>query len=46
MQSNRNNISLLNILPLSQFSYALGKFILDDESCEKDLGVIVNSNFT
>ena len=43
--SNPNNVSLLNLLPFSQFSYALGNSILDYENCEKDLGVIVNGNF-
>ena len=43
--SNPNNVSHLNLLPFSQFSYALGNSILDYENCEQDLGVIVNGNF-
>ena len=44
--SSSTNLAYLGLLPLSRFNYTLGRNILDYETEEKDLGVIVNNNFS
>ena len=44
--SNIKDLLYLNPLPMSQYRYHLGNDILNYEKCEKDLGIIVNSNFS
>ena len=44
--SSTKKLVFLDPLPFTKFNYTLGNYILDYESCEKDLGVIVNDNLT
>ena len=44
--SKINRLSFLRLLPQSRFSYTLDDRILDYETQEKDLGVIVNDSLT
>ena len=44
--SKINRLSFLRLLPKSRFSYTLDDRILDYETQEKDLGVIVNDSLT
>ena len=47
INTKSTNSKLANFhLPLSRFKYTLGNDILDYETNEKDLGVIVGSNFS
>ena len=45
-KSSSANLAYLGLLPLSRFNYTLGRNILDYVTEEKDLGVIVNNNFS
>ena len=45
-KSSSSKLMHLSLLPFSRFDYTLGNNILDYEANEKDLGVIVNSNFS
>ena len=45
-KSSSSKLMHLNLLPFSCFDYTLGNNILDYEVNEKDLGIIVNSNFS
>ena len=45
-KSSSSKLMHLSLLPFSRFDYTLGNNILDYEVNEKDLGVIVNSNFS
>ena len=45
-KSSSANLAYLGLLPLSRFNYTLGGNILDYVTEEKDLGVIVNNNFS
>ena len=44
--SNIKDLLYLNSLPMSQYRYHLGNNILTYEEYEKDLGIIVISNFS
>ena len=46
MKSTNSKLANLSHLPLSRFNYTLGNDILDYETNEQDLGVIVGSNFS
>ena len=45
-KSSSTHLAYLGLLPLSRFNHTLGRNILDYETEEKDLGVIVNNNFS
>ena len=45
-KSSSTNLAYLALLPISRFNYTLGWNILDCETEEKDLGIIVNNNFS
>ena len=45
-KSSSTKLAYLGLLPLSRFNYTLGRNILDYETEEKDLGVIVDNNFS
>ena len=45
-KSSSTNLVYLALLPLSRFNYTLGWNILAYETEEKDLGIIVNNNFS
>ena len=47
-KSSSTNLAYLGLLPLSRFNYTLGRNVLelDYETEEKDLGVIINNNFS
>ena len=44
--SSKNDDILLHTLPFANFSYTIGDTVMDYENSEKDLGVIVNNEFT
>ena len=44
--SSKNDDILLLTLPFANFSYTIGDTVIDYENSEKDLGVIVNNEFT
>ena len=44
--SNSNKLAYLKLLPMSQYNYQLGSCILNYEDSEKDLGVIMNNQFS
>ena len=45
-KSSNSKLTYFGLLPLSRFHYTLGNNILDYDTNEKDLGVIVNNNFS
>ena len=45
-KSSNSKLRCFGLLPLSRFHYTLGNNILDYDTNEKDLGVIVNNNFS
>ena len=44
--SSKNNYILLHTLPFANFSYTIGDSVMDYENSEKDLGVLINNEFT
>ena len=43
---SKNDDILLHTLPFANFSYTIGDTVIDYENSEKDLGVLVNNEFT
>ena len=44
--TSKNDGDLLYTLPFANFSYTIGETVINYEHSEKDLGVIVNNEFT
>ena len=44
--SSNSNDNLLYILPFANFSYNIGDTVINYETSEKDLGVMINNEFT
>ena len=44
--SSKNDDILLHTLPFANFSYTIGDSVMDYQNSEKDLGVLVNNEFT
>ena len=44
--SSKIEYILLHTLPFANFSYTIGDSVMDYQNSEKDLGVLVNNEFT